>query len=417
MRKQKRWQVVVLITLALLAVVGAGVYAATRTNNDSAADQQQAISDVAGQVNDLYYDDAYMFLKEDIKKEAIDNARTAVNQLANSKEKDQLEDRVQDITSRFDALTATNKLFQGLNDKRPLNGATLQEYVLVSQETSEEDISQIRKQYDQELQSADDGFYQTLDYLLTEAEEQVAFFTDLRADIQKIAENDQLDYAGLVEALDDLRKSSASLENPYMKAKVLEIISKADDKLTDQITDRLVKEARESGQSQETIKAIEAEGDNQRKASEQRQRKDNDDSQKFYQTQSPTRQNNQQGQNSTNHRPQRQPNNQKQSSQSSQSQSQQSSQSSAPQTQESASESASTSSSPSQPSQPASDQGASQSSQQTSSAPAESGDSSQESSSQASESSPSESIPENQPTLQPSQESALAPAESSQSAE
>lgn len=417
MRKQKRWQVVVLITLALLAVVGAGVYAATRTSSDNAADQQEAISDVAGQVNDLYYDDAYMFLKEDIKKEAIDNARTAVSQLASSKEKDQLEDRVQDITSRFDALTATNKLFQGVNDKRPLNGATLQEYVLVAQETSDEDISQIRQQYDQELQSTDDGFYQTLDYLLTEAKEQVAFFTDLRTDIQKISENDQLDYAGLVDALDDLRKSSASLENPYMKAKVLEIISKADDKLTDQITDRLVKEARESGQSQETIDSIEAEGDNQRKASEQRQRKDSDDSQKFYQTQSPTRQNNQQGQNNTNHRPQRQPSSQKQSSQPAQSSSQQSGQSSAPQAHESASESESASSSSSQSSQPASDQGASQSSQDTPSAPAESSDSSQEGSSQANESSPSESIPENQPSLQPSPESAASPSESSPTAE
>lgn len=289
-RKNKRWQVILLSVLSLIIIFGVGVYATTRSNSEQTGQaSQNEIINVAGQVNGLYYDKAYTFLKENITAEAIDEAKQAVATITNGSEKDQLTERLTDVQERYNALSATNKLFKKVEDKAPLNGATLQEYVVINKETKVEDINKVRDTFENQLGDQADGFYETIYLLLIEANDQVEMVADLEAEIKTLKDNEDLDYTDLIKALDDLRKQNAKIENPYIKAELLNIISKADQDLTKLITKHQVDEAKASGKSEEEIEEIEAEGKKQQEESNSRVAKDTKESQAFNKTSSKTR--------------------------------------------------------------------------------------------------------------------------------
>lgn len=281
--KHNHTKLIVLSIVSIIVMIGVS-FLAVKAFGGSEEQQRRDIQAAAEKVNDLYYDEAYVFLKEGISEQEVNDAKAAVVDLKTGKEEGQLEQRLNDINERFAALQATNQLFEALDDKQPLNGATLQEYVLVNGDTQEGSIQTIRDKYRDQLQAGDDGFYVTISLLLDEATEQYKTFTSIDGQLNKLRDNNELTYEDLTESLDRLRKELASEENPYVKARILEKIGKADKELVDAITDKRVQAARDAKRSAAEIAQIEAEGKSQRDASVERVKMDTEEQNKLRKT-------------------------------------------------------------------------------------------------------------------------------------
>ena len=272
-KKKFNWQRVLVVAVSLFLIGGVGVYAALQQEPVQTAIEDHKESGAEKAVADLYFDEAKMFLAEDISQEDIEAAKEDVANLKDEEGvKGQLQADLEDVQKRYDVQNATNNLFEKTKDKQPLNGATMQKWVIIKDGLKKADVDKVKDQYKGALEAKEDGLYSTLADLVKTAEEQADQFEKFSKTLNDLKSDKDLKHEDLQKELDKLREAAEKEENPYVTAKMLEMISQVDEDLTERISQAEIDQARKSGASQEQIKKLE---DEAKKAQDQaRERSD-----------------------------------------------------------------------------------------------------------------------------------------------
>lgn len=260
------------VLMAIVACVAAFVIirAFTNTNRMSAEEKTEA---VASSVNALYYDNSYTFLKTDIQQDEISELTEEVDNLRDSEAKPVIEERITSVQQRFDLQSQLNGLFDEDDDgsgQAVINGATIQEYVLVDDDVTIDELDLIRENYADQLDNEDDGFYNTATTLIDEAESQINLISEYASDLTAIENDTTLTYDTLEDQLTTVTERVNEIENPCIQDRLLEMIAKSDEKATQAIFNRLVEEAEAANQSDEVLAKIREEGQAAIKASKSR---------------------------------------------------------------------------------------------------------------------------------------------------
>ena len=395
MKKRLNWKAVIVALLSVVVVLGGGVYAVMQNQDIKQEKSDGSVEAAEKAVSALYYDDHKTFLKENIAKTEIEAVRSQVEGLNRySGARKDLNKQLDQVEARFKAQEGVNHLFEKIKDKPALNGATVQKYVLLNKDLKEDDLNKFKEDQQKQWPSDGDEFYQALNGLVDQADQQGQRFKEFEEEIQKLKDNASLTYDQLDQAIDDMKEKIEKEENPYLKAELLERLGKAHKEVIEVIRNRKLQAANEAKATPEEKKKIESEA----KQEEARVDQENKDLQAETQRlrQAADQANAQHEQQSRQNRPARQvqqPREEKPENNQSQSQSQSQAQESSPQSQ-SQSQQASQSSQSSQSSQAEKPQESSQSNQASSE------------NSQTSTSTPSTSQPGPQPEVsQPSQPS------------
>lgn len=246
------------------------IRAFTNTNRMSAEEKTET---VATAVNALYFDNSYTFLKADIQQDEITELTEEVDSLRDSEDKDVLVERIASVQQRFDLQSQINDLFDKAHcghGEAVINGATIKEYVLVDEEVTIDELDLLRDNYSSELAYEDDGFYHTATTLIDEAENQVNIIETYRNDLLAIEEDRSLTYDRLEDKLIEIIERVNKIENPCLQDKLLEMIAVSDEEATQNIFNRLIKEAEAANKSAEELSKIRKEGQAAIKASKMR---------------------------------------------------------------------------------------------------------------------------------------------------
>ena len=253
-KKKFNWQRVLVVAVSLFLIGGVGVYAALQQEPVQTAIEDHKESGAEKAVADLYFDEAKMFLAEDISQEDIEAAKEDVANLKDEEGiKGQLRGDLEDVQN------ATNNLFEKTKDKQPLNGATLQKWVIIKDGLKKADVDKVKNQHKAALESKEDGLYGTLADLVKTAEEQADKFEKFTKTLNDLKSDKSLKHEDLQKELDKLREEAEKEENPYVTAKMLDMISQVDEDLTERISQAEIDQARKSGASQDQIKKLEEE--------------------------------------------------------------------------------------------------------------------------------------------------------------
>lgn len=260
------------VLMGIVACVAAFfiIRAFTNTNRMSAEEKIEA---VASSVNALYYDNSYTFLKTDIQQDEISELTQEVDNLRDSEEKPVIEERITSVQQRFDLQNQLNGLFDENDDgfgQDVINGATIQEYFLVDDDVTIDELDVLRENYADQLDNEDDGFYNTATTLIDEAESQINLIRAYASDLTAIEHDTTLTYDTLEDQLTTVTERVNEIENPYIQDRLLEMIAKSDEKVTQAIFNRLVEEAEAANQSDEALAKIREEGQAAIKASKSR---------------------------------------------------------------------------------------------------------------------------------------------------
>ncbi|MDK6234102.1 hypothetical protein ACX3VT_00890 [Aerococcus sanguinicola] len=259
-KKKFNWQRVLVVAVSLFLIGGVGVYAALQQEPVQTAIEDHKESGAEKAVADLYFDEAKMFLAEDISQEDIEAAKEDVANLKDEEGiKGQLQGDLEDVQNRYDVQNATNNLFEKTKDKQPLNGATLQKWVIIKDGLKKADVDKVKNQHKAALESKEDGLYGTLADLVKTAEEQADKFEKFTKTLNDLKSAKSLKQEDLQKELDKLREEAEKEENPYVTAKMLDMISQVDEDLTERISQAEIDQARKSGASQDQIKKLEEE--------------------------------------------------------------------------------------------------------------------------------------------------------------
>ncbi|MFV8291794.1 MULTISPECIES: cell division site-positioning protein MapZ family protein [Aerococcus] len=246
------------------------IRAFANTNRMSAEEKIEA---VASSVNALYYDNSYTFLKTDIQQDEISELTEEVDNLRDSEEKPVIEERITSVQQRFDLQNQLNGLFDENDDgsgQAVINGATIQEYFLVDDDVTIDELDVLRENYANQLDNEDDGFYNTATTLIDEAESQINLIRAYASDLTAIEHDTTLTYDTLEDQLTTVTERVNEIENPCIQDRLLEMIAKSDEKATQAIFNRLVEEAEAADQSDEALAKIREEGQAAIKASKSR---------------------------------------------------------------------------------------------------------------------------------------------------
>lgn len=260
------------VLMGIVACVAAFVIirAFTNTNRMSAEEKTEA---VASSVNALYYDNSYTFLKTDIQQDEISELTEEVDNLRDSEAKPVIKERITSVQQRFDLQSQLNGLFDEDDDgsgQAVINGATIQEYVLVDDDVTIDELDLLRENYADQLDNEDDGFYNTATTLIDEAESQINLISEYASDLTAIENDTTLTYDTLEDQLTTVTERVNEIENPCIQDRLLEMIAKSDEKATQAIFNRLVEEAEAANQSDEVLAKIREEGQAAIKASKSR---------------------------------------------------------------------------------------------------------------------------------------------------
>ena len=260
------------VLMGIVACVAAFVIirAFTNTNRMSAEEKTEA---VASSVNALYYDNSYTFLKTDIKQDEISELTEEVDNLRDSEAKPVIKERITSVQQRFDLQSQLNGLFDEDDDgsgQAVINGATIQEYVLVDDDVTIDELDLLRENYADQLDNEDDGFYNTATTLIDEAESQINLISEYASNLTAIENDTTLTYDTLEDQLTTVTERVNEIENPCIQDRLLEMIANSDEKATQAIFNRLVEEAEAANQSDEVLAKIREEGQAAIKASKSR---------------------------------------------------------------------------------------------------------------------------------------------------
>ncbi|GMR69587.1 hypothetical protein NUITMVRA1_02630 [Aerococcus viridans] len=260
------------VLMGIVACVAAFVIirAFTNTNRMSAEEKTEA---VASSVNALYYDNSYTFLKTDIQQDEISELTEEVDNLRDSEAKPVIKERITSVQQRFDLQSQLNGLFDEDDDgsgQAVINGATIQEYVLVDDDVTIDELDLLRENYADQLDNEDDGFYNTATTLIDEAESQINLISEYASNLTAIENDTTLTYDTLEDQLTTVTERVNEIENPCIQDRLLEMIANSDEKATQAIFNRLVEEAEAANQSDEVLAKIREEGQAAIKASKSR---------------------------------------------------------------------------------------------------------------------------------------------------
>ncbi|MCY3067714.1 hypothetical protein CYJ29_08045 [Aerococcus loyolae] len=260
MKKGLNWKAVIVALLSVVVVLGGGVYAVMQNQDIKQEKSDGSVEAAEKAVSALYYDDHKTFLKENIAKTEIEAVRSQVEGLNRySGARKELNNQLDQVEARFKAQEGVNNLFERIKDKPALNGATVQKYVLINKNLKEDDLNQFKEDQQKHWPSDGDEFYQALNGLVDQADQQGQRFKAFEEDIQKLKDNASLTYDQLDQAIDDMKEKIEKEENPYLKAELLERLGKAHKEVVDIIRNRKLQAANEAKATPEEKKKIEAE--------------------------------------------------------------------------------------------------------------------------------------------------------------
>lgn len=260
------------VFIGILACVAAFfiIRAFTNTTRISAEEKTES---VASSVNALYYDNSYTFLKADIQQDEISELTEEVDNLRDSEVKPVIVERISSVQERYNLQNQLNSLYDENDDgtgEPVINGATIKEYVLVDDDVTIDELDLLREDYANQLDNEDDGFYNTANTLIDEAEGQINLISEYAGDLTVIKNDTSLTYETLEDALIDITERVNGIENPCIQDKILEMIANCDEETTQKIFNRLVEEAESANKSDEELAKIREEGQAAIKASKDR---------------------------------------------------------------------------------------------------------------------------------------------------
>lgn len=272
-KKRLNWKAILITVISIGIVISSGVYAIVQKQEINQEKTDGTFERVQAQIDGLYYDQGKVFLKENLQSSEIEDCEKSIeglNKYASARKG--MKKQLKQVKDRFDIQKVVNDCFEKDEGKNPLNGITLQKYVLDTKALKTSDVEKITKDFEKDLKT-DDGFYQTMNKLLDEAKRQLKIYAELEDKIQALKENTSLNYDDVNDKVEDLKAEVEEEENPFFKSRLLERLSEAPEEIVNAITARKEEAARKKHASEQELERIRKRGEEERRRADEERRR------------------------------------------------------------------------------------------------------------------------------------------------